>query len=353
MTARTELGQRIIDELRLATNQPLRHEAAQHPFWKELKLDRIPDKIVIATSSYRKVVFFTLQFLALNEEAMPPFFAQYGRDPLVFLQMIKAAFHNGNGESKQELYVGELFGVPIYAQPTEGEKHEAGLDQRDEAYNKAAWLAAHPHDGQPNANTWYVGVDALDTIWVPNPETGQLRALGRLPKPSSWANFPGDYQENPDAYLEFKLQTIRERFLQDAILEGVTAGVIVDSDRNERAVGFTSVSTRIDQERLRAVVDQFDPNASAFGVLQLLVDFESESFGDDGDAVLAQFFPELPPEKRQLAGFFLLAQIMGAPALMVLELVASAGNPGMAEEEKSGVVERMRQPQLYGMQAAS
>ncbi|MBW7955836.1 hypothetical protein H3C66_03830 [Patescibacteria group bacterium] len=336
-----ELGKRILNELRVATNQPLRHEAASHPFWTSLNLNRIPDKIVIATSSYRKVVLFTLQFLALNEEAMPPFFEEFGGDPLVFLKTIKAAFSNKNGESNAEFYVGELFGVPIYAQPTEGEKHEEDLTQRDEALNKALWLAMHPYNDEPNYNTWYVGVDALDTIWEET--SGGLTPLGRLPKPSSWSTFPKDFETNPEEYRRFKLHTIMSRFPQNGVLEGVTAGVIVDGDRNERSVGFTSVSTRIDQHKLLEVIDQFDHNASAFGVLQLLVDLERESFGEDGDKMLEFYFPDLPPEKRKLAGFFLLAQIMGSPALLILELVAAAGSPGMEEHEKAAVVSQMRQ----------
>lgn len=346
-----ELRTRILTELRQAVNQPLRHEAAKHPYWENLNLGQIPDKIVIATSSYRKVVLFTLQFLALNEEAMPPFFEEFGGDPLLFLKKIKEAFHNGNGESKEELYVGELFGVPIYAQPTEGEKHDVELTQRDEALNKALWLAQNPLNGENNANTWYVGVDALDTIWRQS-EDGHMEALARLPKPSSWPDFPKNYKEDPDEYFRFKLNTIFNRFPPGGILEGVTAGVIVDGNLNERSVGYTSVSTQIDLVRLVEVIDQFDPQASAFGVLQLMVDLESESFGDDSDKVLEQYFPNLPPEKRKLAGFFLLAQIMGAPALMVLELVAAAGREGMQEDQKQEIIQRMRTPDLSRYAAA-
>lgn len=346
-----ELGKRFLQELHQAVNQPLRHEAASHPFWQSLHLDQVPDRLVIATSSYRKVVLFALQFLALNEEAMPPFFEEFGDNPLVFLKKIKEAFHNGNGESKQEVYIGELFGVPIYAQPTEGEKHDVELTQRDEAYNKAAWLAQNPYNGEDNKNTWYVGVDALDTIWRQD-EGGKMTPLARLPKPSSWPDFPKNFKEDPDAYFRFKLDTIMNRFPPGGILEGVTAGVIVDGDLNERSVGYTSVSTKIDVLRLLETIDEFDHQASAFGVLQLMIDLKSESFGDDGDAVLEQFFPGLSPEKRKLAGFFLLAQIMGSPALMVLELVAAAGNPGMAEEEKQTLMEKMRTPDFSGYAAA-
>lgn len=335
-----ELGRRILDEIRSATNQPLRHVAERHPFWQSLEIDKVPDKIVIATSSYRKVVLFALQFLALNGEEMPPFFKEHGEHPLQLLRTLKDAFHNGNNESTGEFYLGELFGVPLYAQATEGEKHDEKYTQRDEAFHKADWLAQH-NQGSDSRNTWYVGVDTLDTIWVK--VDGQFKALDRLPKPSSWESFPKDFQTNPVGYHHFKRQVIEQRFPDGGVLQGVTAGAIVDGELKERAVGFISVETEINRLKLLAVIHEFDHNASAFGVLQLLIDWETEGGLTDDAEVLEKYFPHLTPEQQQIAAVFLLAQIMGAPAMLILELVASS-HPGMKDEQKLEVVHQLVGP---------
>ncbi|MBW7943947.1 hypothetical protein H3C70_00940 [Patescibacteria group bacterium] len=334
-----DLGRRILTELRSATNQPLRHDATSHPFWTSLNIEKPPEKIVIATSSYRKIALFTLQFLALNKEAMPPFFEEYGKNPLTFLRTLKKAFHNGNNESTGEYYVGELFGVPIYAQATEGEKHDEQFNQRDEAYHKAVWLAAQ-NQGKDSRNTWYVGVDTLDTIWID--DGTRLKPLPKMPKPSGWPDFPKDWQENQTAYHRFKRKAIAERFPQGGTLQGVTAGAIVDGALEERSIGAVTVETQIDQMKLLSVISEFDPNASAFGVLQLLIDWETEGGLEDSE-VLEKYFPHLSPEQQRIAAFFLLAQIMGAPAMLILELVASA-HPGMKEEEKEEVLQVLQLP---------
>lgn len=340
-TVDRELNKRILDELKTATNQPLRHNAETHPFWASLEIDKAPDRIVIATSSYRKVVLFTLQFLALNGEAMPPFFEEYGQHPLTFLRTLKEAFHNGNNESTGEFYVGELFGVPIYAQASEGEKHDAKYTQRDEARHKAAWVAKQNEKTDYGRNTWYVGVDTMDTIWAN--QDGRPIALERLPKPSSWKDFPQDWKTNPSGYNEYKRRVIEQRFPQGGTLQGVTAGAIVDSEQNERSIGFVSVEAKISKAKLLSVIDQFDHNASAFGVLQLLINWDQEGGLNENPQLMQEYFPHLSPEKQRIAAFFLLSQIMGAPAMLILELVASA-HPGMLDQQKTEIEGQLGDP---------
>lgn len=332
-----EYRQQVLQELHSATNQPLRHDASTHPFWQPFT--DAPEKIVIATESYRKITLLILQFLYLNGEDLPGFYEETEGNLLTLLADLKRAFHNGNGESKDEVYIGELFGTRIFAQPTKGEKHAPGLTQREEAYNKAAWLAEHPYeqDGEvsddeqvegqvsPGA-AWVIGLDTIDTIWVE--EDGEEVPLERLPKPSSWPGFPADWQSNPEAYQQFKQKAIDERFLDKARLEGMTAGVMVDSRGREVAVGYSSISTTIEQQRLREVIDQFDPNAAAFGILQLLVDFDKVDHPEGDKEVMLATYPERAHNQEQAAGLFALAQIMGAPAWLVIELISQ----GMKEK---------------------
>jgi hypothetical protein len=133
---------------------------------------------------------------------------------------------------------------------------------------------------------------------------------------------------------------IARRFPQGAVLQGVTAGAMVDAELNERSIGFISVETKIDQLKLLSVISEFDHNASAFGVLQLLIDWKKEGGLDDQEEMLAEYFPHLSPEQQRIAALFLLSQIMGAPAMLLLDLVRSA-NPGMAEEQKAVLVEKL------------
>lgn len=330
-----EYRQGILRELRSATNQPLRHDASAHPFWRQF--DDAPEKIVIATESYRKITLLILQFLYLNGEDLPGFYKETEGNLLQLLANLKRAFHNGNGESKDEVYIGELFGKRIFAQPTQGERHTPGLTQRDEAYNKAAWLAEHPFepatDPEQKERTWYIGLDTLDTIWVE--KEGIEVPLERLPKPSAWPGFPEDWRENPAAYQQFKEQAIQERFLDGARLEGTTAGVMVDESGREVAIGYSSISTTIEQERLREVIDLFDPNAAAFGILQLLIDFDKVDQFDSDEEVMFATYPEKINDQEQIAGLFALAQIMGAPAWLVIELIAYSRQEKMSQEVKS------------------
>src|SRR6185369_17057377 len=231
--ANPELGKRILDEIALSTNQPLRHDAKTHPFWTSLNLKQIPDEIIIATCSYRKIALFALQLLALNGEEMPPFFTELADDPLKLLKSLKSAFHNGNNESKGKYYVGEFFGVRVLAEATEGEQHTADATQYQEARNKAYWLAAQ-NLNEGNSNTWYIGVDTLDSTRVELPD-GSYLELPALPKPSSWPDFPPDYETNPDGYDQFKRRVIEEKFYEGAILQGLTAGVIINAELDELA----------------------------------------------------------------------------------------------------------------------
>lgn len=329
-----EYQQRVLLELSPATNQPLRHDAAMHPFWQHF--DDTPDKFVIATESYRKIALLVLQFLYLNGEELPAFYKETEGNIPRLLANLKRAFHNGNGESNDEVYIGELFGKRIYAQPTKGEKHIPGLTQHDEAYNKAAWLAKHQFENSAQADqlevdmpttersserTWYIGLDTLGYLHEELARGGQPEVLS---KPSSWADFPQDWRDNPDAYRGFKERAIAERFLDGARLEGVTAGVMVDEQGQEVAIGYSSISTTIDHARLREVIDDFDPNAAAFGILQLLLDFDEVRSFDGDEEVMALTYPEKLTEQERIAGLFALAQIMGAPAWLVIELIASA-----------------------------
>lgn len=346
-----EYRQRVLQELASATNQPLRHDAATHPFWQNF--DDAPEEIVIATQSYRKIALLILQFLYLNGEDLPGFYEKTEGNILQLLANLKLAFHNGNGESQEEVYVGELFGKRIYAQPTKGEKHTTGLTQRDEAYNKAVWLAEHPYergvqDSQSEsdadrldtqndrARRWYIGLDTLDSIWVQS-DGGEV-PLERMPKPSSWPGFPADWLQNPDAYRAFKERAITARFIDGARLEGVTVGVMVDEQGHEVAIGYSSISTTIDHKRLREVIDLFDPNAAAFGILQLLIDFDEIDRFDGSVEVMALTYPERLSEQEKIAGLFALAQIMGAPAWLVIELVASARNEQGDNAQNEGAV---------------
>jgi hypothetical protein len=324
MTERIDkaLRDNMLWQLRNATNQPLRHDPEEHPFWQGMSEDHIPEKIVVATGSYRKIFLFALQFLLLNREQTPDFFNKWGEDPLVMLAALKKAFSNGNGESQQEMYIGELFGVPMFAQPTKGEKNQAGLTQYQEARNKAQWLARNPYRGEYSHTTWYIGVDTLDGIW--EEKNGQQVSLGTLPKPSSWTDCPADWQTNSEALTAFKNAAIKRHFRDGYRIEGVTAGVLVDSAAHEMAVDFLSIDAQIDVSRLREVIDQFDPNASAFGILQLLIDFNKTAGEPDAPTEPASWYPKLAPEQRKYLGFFMLAQIMGAPAGLVIELVARA-----------------------------
>ena len=315
-----EYRERVLRELHLATNQPLRHTAEEHPAWA--KVDRAPKKVVIATESYRKIALLILQFLILNQEDMPEFYQETAGNMLQLLANLKKAFHNGNGESNEEVYIGEFFGKQLFAQPTKGEKHTPGLTQQDEAFNKAEWLAQHPYQDEENEDTWYIGLDTLDAIWVM--QDGVETPLPKMPKPSSWPNFPADWRENQAAYQAFKTAAIDTRFPEGARLEGVTAGVLVNGRGDELAISFTSISTLIDQEKLRELVDLFDPNAAAFGVLQLLLDFEEVTELDADQEFVTVHYPKLTKDQEKVARLFALAQIMGAPAWLVIDLITTA-----------------------------
>lgn len=104
-----------------------------------------------------------------------------------------------------------------------------------------------------------------------------------------------------------------------------------------------SVEAKISKAKLLSVIDQFDHNASAFGVLQLLINWDQEGGLNENPQLMQEYFPHLSPEKQRIAAFFLLSQIMGAPAMLILELVASA-HPGMLDQQKTEIEGQLGDP---------
>lgn len=145
----------------------------------------IPEKIVIATASTRKLV---MAYALLNNFDFPHL--ADGQDisstqPLELQAFFQKNIHNGDGSYKgDEILLGVYHGLPVFGRSTDGET--SGNNASEESVNKVAFARDHYYQGQK------VVVIAGDAVDVSLQKGEQLDHQEPLGKPGNLPDYPGD-----------------------------------------------------------------------------------------------------------------------------------------------------------------
>jgi hypothetical protein len=296
------------------------------PQEKVLNEPWLPDEYVIVTSSYRKIILLAVQLLILNDQPVPEVFEKAINEnrPLDILELLKRNFFNGNGASQETFFIGMYQGRPVYTMPNHGEKND-GSAQIAEARNKAQWWAEKAVPDESRKKTLYIGLDTMDEVIFPGEVSASLMKPATLSQrlmageANEFTELGGVVDENVRTVIENGLSDLEwyiDFFYRQATeVKGVTAINISDNENNSLVGKEVVLKTKIDPEKVNTIAGNADKYASGGGLFQYLINFEYP-------AVLAVFEnPErvkaildtIPEEKRGIAGFLALCQILGVP----------------------------------------
>lgn len=329
------------------------------PLWPDNDLryldpSTVPEEIILATSSYRKIALVLLQLAVIERNPIAPVFEPFfeNGEYLELLEFLKRTFSNANGASKESFDLGFFDGVPFRARPSNGET-QPNVDptsQRSAAIGKAKWLAEL--DSDLPGNRLYIGADTMDELYIPGED--------RIPltKPSTLFWFLTDPENNFYAESGVNTAVIQERLESETLtpserralwffpephilkdmtdfadwyqnvflpvgaeLRGVTAVAVVNQAGEVVSVLTSTLSMPIEEDRLQSAKEHFDTDASGGGQLQRLGELTNNN----------HFFPvpeiKNRDDEEKIKGFLVLCQILGVPLWILKGAVYTALDP--------------------------
>ncbi|MBP7700735.1 hypothetical protein KA111_01575 [Candidatus Woesebacteria bacterium] len=272
-----------------------------------------PEEVIIATGSVRKALMMVAQ---MNDFS----FKVYDKagnfleitGPLELQRYFNDNIYNGNGSLKEKTFLGYLYGLEFYAEPSNGET-SSNEDPYQEAVNKVEDL----YEIYKGRKVLIVSTDTVD-----KPSSSKFP----LGKPENDFGFPQKEEFNHESGYdeELYLEAVKKyleayKMIFYASSEQIihTNGVAVLNALNGEIVKISKrlieLHIDIDLDSLEEV--QIYPDMGGGGVTQQLVEW------DDPEAVSSYFDPDLydilPEEDDVAMRMALMCQISGAPYAII------------------------------------
>ncbi len=302
-------------------------------WWSSRGWNEPPERVYLASSSNRKRLILSLLLMILKDPKHEFFRSGALADPLGFFELIQAAFHNGNGDSQDESYLGTLFGVEVHALPQSGETHEPAATQVSEARAKAedglrqvrdrSVQARPPFSSAGDSKVGETLVISLDTLAYLLDGAGSTKRVGKPSgDPAYQANLP--VGEAVEKYLE-------HYFPGEVTMIGVTVAALTSLNPNLSSLAATAFWSRVRAGGMSGVdTSRFDPEAAAGGLPQLFAFAHDQSYLDESS--LARMWSELEREAglsraahSDLEKLLALFVSIGVPICVILGLLTQAG----------------------------
>lgn len=293
----------------LSSNQPV------EAFWGARK----PDTLVIATSSVRKTAMVELLRLFEQNREIPSQFSvaevpfTVDEEHLKIFQQEIFAVRNGDGELTAPLFLGELDGVEVWVQPSDGETDSNEAAQ--EAVNKARAVLPLLETQQRYAGKkiWVVATDIVgsSSLWdhhvlAHDPEARVPFPLGKPVNGAKRGEFDADFAVTDPTDPVFRTEYVRNILAPGTELLHSSGVVIIDEHGEEHVCQLDLPHAVIPED-----------------IAELSVNLEAGLAGAPNDLVLAHAFPAA----LELAGrgdghdqLLALAHINGWPHRMVQTL---------------------------------
>jgi hypothetical protein len=271
------------------------------------------DAVIFASGSIRKAVMALAQLKKFSFKVIESFIDGEEKEieltsPKELIEYFERNISNGNGALKEKTFFGYLFGVPCYAQPSNGET-DSNESPLEEAENKVVDL----YDDYAGE---YVLIISTDTVDRPN--------ISKVPlgKPENREDFPkrSDYTEDDDFNIQLydeEIANYLERFKNEfytasdsiihtnavAVLDAATGRLI------ELKNQILELNIDVDREKIEEVVVYKDMGGG--GVGQQFIEW------DDSEAVKSYFdkftLETLGDINEQQYRMALVCQVMGVP----------------------------------------
>lgn len=299
----------------LSSNQPV------ETFWGARK----PEMLVIATSSVRKTAMFELLRLFEQNKEVPSAFTVAGVSFTVDEEHLKKfqdeifAVRNGDGELTAPLFLGELDGVEVWIQPSDGETDSNQAAQ--EAVNKARAVLPLLETQQQylGKKIWVIATDIVgsSSLWdsrvlAHNPEARVPFPLGKPVNGARRGEFDADFTFTNPSDPAFKNEYVRNILAPGTELLHQSGVVLIDEHGEEHV-------RQLDLPHLVIPMD----------ISGLSVNLEAGLAGAPNDLVLAHAFPAALEQAGRGDGhdqLLALAHINGWPHRMIQTLAQEVAN---------------------------
>lgn len=289
-----------------------------------------PEEVILASGSIRKAILFIAQIKDFKFEVKVKGKFKTITTPMELNNYLNENIKNGNGSLKNKEFLGYFYGVPLYAEPSEGEtssNEKPGV----EASLKATWLLEKKYK---NRNVLIVSTDTVD-----KPDS----ASSPLGKPENEVDGDGDllYPQIEDYNLNKEYETACAKYLADfkakfyefsdkiihtnavAILHALSGKEIGDPE-------LSNIILNVPIDKVKLAGAQVHPDVGGGGILQQIIPWENYD-------VLFSYFSEHAQEiflkySREDLLMALFCQISGAPYVMI-ELIRIAYQNFIDEQE--------------------
>lgn len=272
--------------------------AEELDFWK----GNPPKELIIATGSVRKALMAIylmkgLVFPLDEETALGEKYTHFTKTPLTLHSYLDKHIFNGDGQLRVKAFLCHFKGVPVYAEPSDGETaHNEPLEQ---ARNKAQSLA-EKYKGQ---NVWILSTDTTD--YPDKNGNGERKKDSYLGKIMNHPEFPGF--ESPE------LSDFLQKYLDDHYPVGThlvhsNGLALTNADTGETEHLLVTLHTQI-KDRLTTDIVKVFLDVGGGGIFQQVVNWKAEKLLEETADEHAQ--KALVGKDREETEWILSAQAAG------------------------------------------